>query len=141
LRYEIEFEVPGRSPSGNVVSRLHWSKRRKWTIKVAWEIQVAMNQAGIAKPLRPLPRARIEIISVRSRLLDVDRLYGGLTAYVDALQPPSITTKGCGPGGWKPRSKPGLSIIASDSPDCIDYVARQRVGFPERVIIRVEELQ
>jgi hypothetical protein len=139
--YEIELEIPGRSPTGNDVIRWHWTRKRKHVLMIYREIQAAMMNAHIPKPPRPLKHARIEIISVRKQLCDTDRLYGGLTAYVDALQVPTLKLKRGGRNTGKPLSKPGLAIILNDTAKCIDYIAKQRVGFPERVIIRVVELQ
>lgn len=141
--YEIEFEVPGRSPSGNVVSRWHWTKRRAHVLATYQAVMVAFMETRHPKPEKPLKRARIEITSVRSKLLDVDRLYGGLTAYLDALQRPRVTRPAKkGRGRYNPRGtvKPGIGLIYDDNPASIDYVARQRVGFPERVIVRVVDV-
>lgn len=99
----FDFTIPIRTPTGNELLRMHWSRRRKVLKEIAWNIRMKA-----IPPPKPFARARVEIHRYTPRQLDADKLGSIAVGILDALQPCSI------------RHPMGLGFITDDNPDHLE---------------------
>jgi len=111
----ITLELASVTPLLNRTIRLHWSRRRKKRLALAWEVKVAA-MGNI--PAVPFARARVSVIRRSVGTPDHDGFVGGLKDLLDVLQP-----------HHEKRRPYGLGLIANDNPGCLvlEPVAK-RVG-------------
>lgn len=100
----IFVEIPVRTPTFNVYTRMHWAKRRSLARQVATEIWLAL---GGRLPDRPMKRCRITIERVSTKEPDPLELPASAKVILDALQPAGK------------RHPYGLGIIADDTRECV----------------------
>lgn len=106
----IEFTIPVASPLLNEWQRMHWQKRRRTCIEMAWQVRAAIGQWN----REPIQSCCIYIERYSTHTPDWDGLYGGLKPLLDALVKNT------------PRNPHGLGIIEDDSPT----VVRKLIAVP-----------
>lgn len=97
----IHFALPRTLPLLNSLLRTHWSKRRRNTTTLAWEVRGALDGQ---LPTHPLLRARVVIERWSVGTPDRDGLVASCKPLLDVLQPASD------------RHPYGLGVIAGDDP-------------------------
>lgn len=122
----VEFTIPIATPTLNEWQRMHWQKRRRTNIEMAWQIRAALGKwTG-----DPIKDCSIYIERHGSRLVDWDGVYGGLKPLLDALVKNTKT------------NPHGLGIIEDDSPNVVKkIVAVQKKSTRKgcRTLVRIIE--
>jgi hypothetical protein len=130
----IEFTLTAPTPSGNVLKRMHHQAIKRQQKVWAWEVVGSMLGA---RPVEPLPRAKVTIWRHSVGTLDQDNLNAGVKPLVDLLKPLGKPNR----LGVLPNPC-GLGIIVDDSPAHLTLVVHQikeakRTG--NKTVVRVEE--
>lgn len=100
------------TPKLNRSLRQHWSRRRRETLTLAWQVRVALGRA--APPPEPYARALVTIERrTAGQQPDPDGLIGGVKGLLDTLLPFDAE-----------RRAYGLGLIRDDSPAHLELVVR-----------------
>jgi len=108
-------QLPGVTPSLNVLRDLHWARYKK--MREEWFLKLRAKWGASAIPV-PTGRRLVVIVRYGKRALDPDNLQGGVKPLVDALKP-GRTERGVYKSGVKAgqswvRTRLGLGLILED---------------------------
>jgi hypothetical protein len=119
----IDITLPFRTPTFGELLRMHHRVRKKWMIRIAWEIKIAARQ-----PNKPFNKARVTIHRYTTGTLDDDGLKGISKGILDVLQPCSR------------RHPLGLGYIEGDDPEHLELFVYTVKSTAKATRIVIEEL-
>lgn len=86
MKHKLHIVVPDSFPTGNVLLRMHWTKRSQLNKSWHWIIKAWLNENNIEpKDLDFGKRRDAHIVSYRKKLADKDNLYAGAIPVTNAL--------------------------------------------------------